>query len=70
MSHGAITQFRRQYLAILRRCATLNAMGWMACGLGAGGMVLLTPVDAQAQGIVTDGRTATRRVAAPPYQRW
>lgn len=59
MSHGAITQFRRQYLAILRRCATLNAMGWMACGLGAGGMVLLTPVDAQAQGIVTDGRTAT-----------
>ncbi len=59
MSHGAITQFRRQYLAILRRCATLNAMGWMACGLGAGGMALLTPVDAQAQGIVTDGRTAT-----------
>lgn len=59
MSHGAITQFRRQYLAILRRCATLNAMGWMACGLGAGGMALLTPVEAQAQGIVTDGRTAT-----------
>ena len=59
MSHGAITQFRRQYLAILRRCATLNAMGWMACGLGAGGAVLLTPVDAQAQGIVTDGRTNT-----------
>lgn len=59
MSHGAITQFRRQYLAILRRCATLNAMGWMACGLGAGGVVLLTPVDAQAQGIVTDGRTDT-----------
>lgn len=59
MSHGAITQFRRQYLAILRRCATLNAMGWMACGLGAGGVALLTPVDAQAQGIVTDGRTAT-----------
>ncbi len=59
MSHGAITQFRRQYLAILRRCATLNAMGWMACGLGAGGMALLTPVDAQAQGIVTDGRTAS-----------
>ena len=62
MSHGAITQFRRQYLAILRRCAQVNAMGWMACGV-ASGLTLLGGAAvagaAGSPGIVTDGRTQT-----------
>lgn len=61
MSHGAITLVRRQYLAILRRCASLNASGWMALGGFSAGLGLLTGGVAQAAGpgIVTDGRTQT-----------
>lgn len=63
MSHGAITLVRSQYLAILRRCAALNASGWMALGGFSAGLGLLSGGVAQAQaagpGIVTDGRTQT-----------
>lgn len=61
MSHGAITLVRRQYLAILRRCASLNASGWMALGGFSAGLGLLTSAAAQAAGpgIVADGRTQT-----------
>ena len=59
MSHGAITLFRRQYLAILRRCAAVNAMGWMACGLAGGLAALPGQGEAAGPGIVTDGRTQT-----------
>lgn len=53
MSYAALGFLRRQYLCVLRRCAWFNAMA-------ASGLVLLPSLGAQAQSIVTDGRTQTQ----------
>jgi filamentous hemagglutinin family protein len=61
MSRSAITLLRSRYLAILRRCATLNAMGMLGTSL------LMLQGMAQAAGteIVPDGRTATTVTPSP-----
>ena len=58
MTQAAIGYLRRQYLCVLRRCASNNIVMSAAAGLAVGAG--LTGGAAMAQGITPDGRTQTQ----------